>query len=246
MIVEFIGSTGAGKTTLISEVRQRLAESAEVTTSIGLATGLVGLNGVTNVTVQNLVRELVGFPFFLRSLPRHKTFLRYTLGMIARQENSFFLKLNYLRSLERKIGVEELVRRHNHEGIILVDEGMVLAAYITFVYTDAVYTSEEIAEFARLIPLPDLIVYIRVPVETLVQRTLERPDPPREIRRNPSLTEEYIRRAVDMFEQLVEIEGIKKRVLIVEDSGGGETELESIADHVTKYILNYEPAGKHT
>ncbi len=36
MIVEFIGSTGAGKTTLISEIQRRLDKTADVTTSFDL------------------------------------------------------------------------------------------------------------------------------------------------------------------------------------------------------------------
>src|SRR3990172_4460790 len=164
MIVEFIGSTGAGKTTLIEEVQRSLARKVAVATPFDLVAERLGVRGITNVSAQHLIQELIGFPFFLRALNQHKEFVLFSLRMLARQANFTLFTINNLRSLERKIAAHEMIKRINHDRIILVDEGTVLTAHNVFVYTHAVYTHEEIARFASLVPLPATIIYIKAPV----------------------------------------------------------------------------------
>ncbi len=239
MIVEFIGSTGAGKTTLIEEVQRSLARKVEVVSAFDLVAERWGLQGVTNPTARNIIQELVGFPFFLRSMNRHKEFVGFTLKLLARQANFTVFTINNLRSLERKIGVYEAIKRNGCDQIILVDEGTVLSAHNVFVYTSAIYTQEEIAKFASLVPLPDIIVYIKVPVDILIQRSLLRDDPPREMKsKNPALIEKYTTRAVAIFEQLVEAEHIQHHLLTVEnpDCIGGK--VDTVVDEITEFILN--------
>ena len=246
MIIEFIGSTGAGKTTLISEVQSRLSQTTEVATSFDVVASPLGLRRVTHPTIRNLIQEIVGFPFFIGSLYRHKAIIVFILRMLARQANFSFFTINNLRSLERKIGVDEIIKRRQHDKIILVDEGPLLLAHNVFVYSGAHYTCEEITRFASLVPLPDIIIYIKVPVDILVQRSLQRTDPPREMRsRNRELIEKHINRAVKMFDQLIAAENIQARLLIVEnpDFSHGRSK---VIDNIVQFILRYERTGKNT
>lgn len=244
MMVEFIGSTGAGKTTLISEVQHRLAQTAEVTTSFELVAAPFDLQGVTHLTARNLIQELVGFPFFIGSLPRRGAFIIFILRMLARQSKISIFMLNNLRSLERKIGVYEIIKRFQRNQIVLVDEGTVLTAHNVFVYSHALYTDEEIARFADLVPLPDIIVYIKAPVDVLVQRSLKRADPPRELKsKNRALIEKRVRRAVEMFDQLVEAENIRSRLLTVENSGLNQNH-EMIVNEIVDFIMNHRLVDK--
>jgi len=246
MIIEFIGSTGAGKTTLISEIQRRLAQTTEVATSFDVVASPLGLRRVTHLTVRNLIQELVGFPFFIGSLYRHKAIIIFILRMLARQASFSFFTLNNLRSLERKIGVDEIIKRRQHDKIILVDEGPLLLAHNVFVYSGAHYSYEEITRFAALVPLPDIIIYIRVPMDILVQRSLQRTDPPREMRSgNRELIEKHINRAVKMFDQLIAAENIQARLLIVENSDFSHGH-SKVVDDIVQFILQYEIAGKNT
>jgi thymidylate kinase len=245
MIIEFIGSTGAGKTTLISAVQRRLAAKAEVMTSFERVASPVGLRRVTNPTARNLIQELVGFPFFIGSLSRHKALIVFILRMLARQASFSFFMINNLRSLERKLAVDEILKRRQHNEIILVDEGPLLLAHNVFVYSGAGYSGEEIARFAALVPLPDIIIYIKAPLDILVQRSLLRADPPREIKsKNPGLVEKHINRALEMFDQLVAAQNIKCRLLIVENSDSDHRGYNHAVDDVVEFILSHELAGK--
>ena len=238
MIVEFIGSTGAGKTTLISEVHRRLAKTSRVTTSIDLATGLLGLRGVTNSTLQNLVMELVSLPFFILTLHRHNQFIRHTVKLFWRKTGFSIQTIHNLRSLERKIGIYEITKHLGKDQIILVDEGSILAAYM-FVSTGNTYTPEEITRFTDLLPLPDLIIYIRASVDTLIERTVRRADPPREVdRKNPAQMEAYLKRTVALFDQLTQAENIRPRLLVVESLNIAEPEFNQIIDSICQSILD--------
>lgn len=63
-----------------------------------------------------------------------------------------------------------------------------------FVPAGNTYTPEEITRFTELLPLPDLIVYIRASVDTIMERTHRRADPPREVEiNNPDRMEAYVR-----------------------------------------------------
>ena len=240
MIVEFIGSTGAGKTSLISKIHHKLAQTKVVTTPFDLIAASLGLSSVTHPTAQNLIQELVGFPFFIGSLNRHGKFLVNTIETFSGNTKFSIHRINNLRSLERKIGMYEITQRYDRDQIVLVDEGPILAAHM-FVFTGSLVTSSEIATFANLLPLPDLIVYIKAPVDVLVRRALQRPDPPREMgKKDPAMTEKYVKDATIIFDQLMESERIKSRLLVVDNPDRTAEEHDKVADDVTTSILNYE------
>jgi len=245
MMIEFIGSTGAGKTTLISEVQRRLAEQAQAVTSFDLVADLLGLRRVTHPTLRNLIQDLVGLPFFVGSLYRHRAFAVFALKVLARHKSTTFFTLNYLRSIVRKIGTYEIVKRYQRDRIVLVDEGTVLSAHLLFVFTRAITSQEDIEKFASLVPLPDLVVYVKAPVECLVQRSLQRSDARKEMRsKKPMLVEEYVSRAAEMFDRLTETKRIRDRVLIVANPDASEGERAAVADRVATFILNDEAGGE--
>jgi thymidylate kinase len=245
MIIEFVGSTGAGKTTLASDVQRRLAEQAQVVTSFELVADLLGLRRVTHPTARNLIQDLVGLPFFVGSLYRHRAFAVFALRTLARHRSHTFFTVNYLRSIVRKIGTYEIIKRYNHDGIILVDEGTLLSAHLLFVYAHTTYSQEDIEKFASLVPLPELVVYVKAPVESLVRRSLQRNDARKEMRsKNQMLIEKYVSRATEMFDRLTKTKRIRDRVLIVANPASTDDERGVVADRIATFILNYEPSGE--
>lgn len=240
MIVEFIGCTGAGKTTLISQILSELAGATQVHTAHELVAGRLGLGAVANPTASNLVEEMAALPYFLASLPQHRAYIALTIRLFARDTRLSLATINNLRSLERKIGGYEIARRHDRDAIVLVDEGPIQAAHM-FAFNATPPGPAEIARFAALVPLPDLVVYVRSSVDALVRRTLTRSDAPRQIRgRSSTSTEVYIRRAVAVFDRLVQTERLSDRVLIAEDNGHEQRAVDDLAGRVAQWILESE------
>lgn len=238
MVVEFIGSTGAGKTTVINEVFHRLAKTSQVTTSIDLATSMLGLRGVKNPTLQNLAMEFVSFPFFIFTLYKYNKFLRHTIKIFWRATGFSIQTIHNLRSLVRKIGMYEITKYPGKNQVVLVDEGPVLAAHM-FVPTGNTYTPEEITRFTELLPLPDLIVYIRASVDTIMERTHRRADPPREVEiNNPDRMEAYIKRTVDLFDQITQADNLQPRLLVVESHDMADPGFDKVIDNIYQEILD--------
>lgn len=241
MIIEFIGSTGAGKTTLISKVQRRLSEPTQAVTSYDLVAGMFGFRHVINPTIQNLIQDLVCLPYFIRSLYQYREFVVYALKILVRYSGYTFFTLNYLRSILRKIGLYQIIKRYENNRIILVDEGTVLSAHLLFVYTHTIYSQKDIETFATLVPLPELVICIRVPLDNLVQRSIYRNDVRRELKmKNPKVVEKYIDRTTEMFEELVKTKEIRDRVLIVSNPESTDEERNLLADSIAQFILDYD------
>ncbi|HKJ62491.1 MAG TPA: hypothetical protein VKA94_10965 [Hyphomicrobiales bacterium] len=237
MIVEFIGSTGAGKTTVLRSVNRRLASRAPTKTSSDLVTGLVALQGITHPTVRNLIEELVGFPFFVYSLIPHRAFMALAMKLLLSRTNSAMTTINNIRSLERKLGVHKLISLKARDQIILADEGPILAAHM-FIYNAGRLTADELAAFVKVVPLPDAIVYIRAPIETIVRRTLLRPDPPRELSSctRPDMAR-HAEAAACLFDQMAgALVGVLP-ILIVDNPDMDQQRQQSVAEEVSSFVL---------
>jgi len=245
MIIEFIGSTGSGKTTLIAEVQRRLAEQGKAVTSFDLVAKLLGLGRVAHPTIRNIIQDLVGFPFFISSLYQHRSFIVFVLKTLARDRTKPFLALNYLRSIVRKIGTYQIIRRYERDRIVLVDEGTVCSAHLLFVYTRSVYSREDIDKFCSVVPLPELVVCIKASVDNLVQRSLQRSDPPREMRsKKQKLVEQFVNRAANVFDDLTSCKEIRDRSVIVANPTSADDAREAVVERIAKFILYYDPCGE--
>ena len=241
MIIEFVGCTGAGKTTLASAVQRRLAANVQATTPIDFVADQFGMRRITNPTVRNLIGDVVGLPFFLRSLYQHRAFVGFAAKSVARRAGNALLAINYIRSIVRRVGTYEFMRRYKRDRIMLVDEGTVLSSHFLLVFSKNVYSQEDLDEFARLVPLPEIVVCIQAPVDSLVERTLQRSDAPREIRaKSREYIEKYVRRAARMFDELTDTKEIRDRVFVVANPAATDDERGVVADQIVKYILDYQ------
>lgn len=240
MLVEFIGSTGAGKSTVLSRVERRLSNWTSTTRSDRFVTGLLGLGRVAHPTAQNLIQEVVGFPFFVSSLHQQRAFVGCTLKLLLRSVGPSMTLINNIRSLERKLGVYTLTKSIAGDRIILVDEGPILATHF-LVPAMSELAPCEIAMFVKTLPLPDLIVYVRAPVATIVNRTLRRPDPPREVAALiPSDLVRYAESTVVLFDQLVALLRDTLPILVVDNPDRDEQHQQTIVETIENFILNHK------
>ncbi len=236
MIVEFVGSSGAGKTTLSTMLRQRTDLNGRVIPITDLVTDRPGRRWIRDPTAVDLVADVTVFPRFVRSLDRHRGFVRFAFDRLNRHAPSRFAKVNYKREIARHIGLHELARHRAGGATVLADEGTVLTAYHLFAYSDAPFGRADLERFARLVPLPDRIVYVRAPLEVLVERALRRPDRRRELAADDrEQLERSISRAIEVFDGLAAVPAIRERLLIVDDGSpdGQERALAEIAAFVS-------------
>lgn len=228
MIVEFIGCSGAGKTSLAEGLRRRIQPSGRPILSVDLVRDRPGLRWMRDPSMINLAADVISFPSFVRAYGRDGDFVRFAFDRLRRHAPTTFAKYNYRLNIVRKVGVHELARRASKRRTVLIDEGVVLSAYQLFVYSDAPYGDIDLDRFARLVPMPDRIVYVKAPLDLLVERAIRRPDPRRELAgRKRHEVADRLARAVELFEGLAARETIHERLVIVEiedDSREGSEE----------------------
>jgi thymidylate kinase len=217
MIVEFIGPTGSGKTTLARGLVRRGVGTQPMRMATDLLTDRLGRRWIDNAHAINLLADVTTLPSFIRSLDRDREFLRFAFDRLRRHAPSAFATLNYMRNMLRKLGMHEMTRRADPGTTFLVDEGTILTAYQLFVYSDAPFTQDDLERFGRLVPLPDLIVYVKAPIDVLLRRARARPDRRRELAHEDEAgVERWIVRAAEMFDALAEIEPIRNRLVTID------------------------------
>lgn len=217
MIVEFIGATGAGKTTLARALVRRGASAQPVRMATDLLTDRPGRRWIRNPHAINVLADVTALPSFVRALDRDRDFLRFAFDRLKRHAPSTFAKLNYMRNMVRKLGMHEMTKRADPGTTFLVDEGTILTAYQLFVYSDAPFTEPDLERFGRLVPLPDVIVSVKAPIDVLLKRAMTRSDRRRELAQNDEdEVRRWIVRAVELFDAVAEIEPIRDRLVTVE------------------------------
>jgi thymidylate kinase len=217
MIVEFIGPTGSGKTTLARGLVRRGVGARPVRMATDLLTDRLGLRWIDNAHAINLLADVTALPSFIRSLDRDREFLRFAFDRLRRHAPSTFARLNYMRNMVRKLGMHEMTRRADPGTTFLVDEGIILTAYQLFVYSDAPFTQADLERFGRLVPLPDLIVHVKAPIDVLLRRAVARPDRRRELaHEDEEEVKRWIVRAAEVFDALAEVEPIRDRLVTIE------------------------------
>ncbi len=237
MIVEFIGASGSGKTALMKQVAPLLGTAEDVAIASDLVLGRLHMSGVGAPTARNLLADVSAAVEMLRVKREHRALLGYALRRLGRQRPVSWHTVNYVRSVVRRLGVDEIARRRGRRMVVLTDEGIVLAAYLLFVYGNVRFDETDLAQFADLVPMPDRIVHVKAPLETLVDRTMSRPDPPRELRtRNHQTLSHYLGSAAELFARLVALPVMRDRVFEVENNGDTPGELNELAAEVASSI----------
>lgn len=236
MIVEFIGCTASGKSTLAAKVvKLLLCREQDAISANDFILRFFKLASVANPTLQNVLLDILLFPFFIIYLKRYLNIDSFCLRILFRKPYSFLGAANRLRSIIRKTLISEIVKKNDRDDrILIVDEGLVHSAHNIFVYSDTPINIKEIAIFANLVSLPDLLVYTTAANDVILNRMVSR----RELRQifDPkNKREEYVERAGIVFKQLCEIDNIRKRVFVVNTTNHNETDKQ--AEDVANFIL---------
>jgi hypothetical protein len=242
MIVELIGCAGAGKTTLRNLICENGIPDQEVIAMPDLLLQRRVLRRVAQPTAVNVVQELGSLPFLLGALPDERPFLAFARRALWGHAPSRFDKLNGMRGVLRKVGMFHLARERARDAIVVSDEGTLLSSYNLFVATKMDFGEAELARFADLAPIPDVVVYVRAPVESLVERARSRPDPRRQhVGVGVAEIEADVRRTVELFDLLVQTVPLAGRVTIVESSDlDGEGRIR-LASEVVDRLLSSIP-----
>jgi thymidylate kinase len=240
MIVGFTGCSGSGKTTISRIVVEKLTLNGSRVGSVhpDAINGCPLIPGsIADSSHHNIATDIKVLPWFLLSLRRNFRFFLFFLGMVVRYSDSFGTGVRIFRGVVRKIGIHRYLRRKKlDDWLVVVDEGIVHTAHNFLVHVNSKPDELMIERFSRLVPLPDIIVFIRTSATTLRERALSRED------RSPRVKDQeealrFVDNAYEAFERLMRSDRLSSRTLCVECDDTKAATTESLANIIVDHIL---------
>lgn len=220
MIIELIGCTGCGKTTLARRLQQDGAyQSGAILDGNDWVLRWAQLGWLRTPSMRTLVLNVLAMAACLVYWPEHERLLRFALTTIGRLPRGVSMaeRLHILRLVLRNAGTGAILRHHVPAGAtIVVDEGAVHLAHSLFVHVDSVPDPAQIATFAALVPLPDLIVYVRRARSLLIQRTQQRGHK-RIPGNDPFTVVHFVEHAEQTFECLANLPQLRTRLIVADN-----------------------------
>ncbi len=204
LFVEFVGCSGAGKTTLRRSVYSRLlGEGVYVYSPLELFLGRFLGSRISSDALENVILDILVFPAFLSSMRSYKEFFFIAKDAIWARTYNYGRRILLLRSVVRKIGLSHFIKCRNRRGeVVLVDEGPIHIAHIIYINGEKHDVPIDYDMFVGLAPKPDLVVYVDTKLEVMLSRAHDRGDPP--VRdREPGVLSSFVRRAHGMFKKLM-------------------------------------------
>jgi len=218
MLIELIGCTSAGKSTLAKKIVQDCHERG-----IGISMGddhvlrLLRMNRVENRVLRTLLLDLVAYTGCLIGCWKYRQLYAYITRTILKLPRNvpFFQRLNIARNAFKKIGISELIRRTVRDAqIVMMDEGAVHTVHYLFVHVSIEPRPDDLLAFLELVPLPDVAVYLQQDETALIQRVRRRGHG-RIRNATHSKVERFVQHAVYTFEYLVKHPRLRERLLVV-------------------------------
>jgi thymidylate kinase len=179
VLIELVGCSGAGKTTIGDlTVGALRAKGFSAISSADIFRERSTIGWIKDNSLRNLALSFMLIPRFMEVRKSRKEYLRFAARMIWKYEKWPLGRINRIRSVMRVMGEDSVLRDLPKKEVVVIDEGMVGSAHSVLVYMDRFPNLKEIGEFVRLVPLPDLVVFVDVPASVALKRTLRRPDRP--------------------------------------------------------------------
>jgi thymidylate kinase len=244
MQIELTGCTGAGKSTLS---RAMLQVARERGVDLLMADAFVlrrhRLDWVKNHAARTLLIDLLSLFTCAVTWRRHREFFGFARRIIFRLPIGWLEKLNLMRNVLKKMGIYEIVQRHDATGqMVLVDEGTLHAAHNLFVHTSVAPDADGIRRFAGLAPLPDRAIYVTQSEEILIDRTHVRGH--KRIRDGAQPHARlFVERALETFDRLREQPQLEGRLWMVDALGNVTVDPKDSSDPHLATALKIVRAG---
>lgn len=205
MMVEFMGCTGAGKTTLARATARQLRAGGHALIDFALTGSSIGSS------LGNVARAMRRAPGVAWRWRQHSGFGACLEAGIRAQSSSAAWSLARRMAAVRRIG--DHAARAADARLCITDEGIGAAIHLA-VAGPVATPPAELDALADSMPLPDLIVMVDAPPEAIVARTRARPDAPREMRRlDPDELARWTGHIVAAYRQLADHARVRPRTL---------------------------------
>lgn len=217
MQIELIGCTSAGKSTLAAGIVQACRQQGlEIFLAEDFVLRQLRLNWIRSVLLRKFLVNLVALFASMVTWPKNRKLYLFAIQVLFQLPISRLESVSLFRNVLKKVGIGELVRaRSTDQQIILLDEGDLHIAHNLYVHVNATPNTDSIPAFVELLRLPDVVIYLRPPESTLVERIMKRghrriADP------SDGSVACFVRRAIVTFDKLVQEPAVANKLLVVD------------------------------
>jgi hypothetical protein len=233
LVVEFIGVTGVGKSTLLAAVTESLAaQGLRARQAEEVILARYGLSFPRHPKFGSALVHFLSLAPFCRYLWTRDglTLSRLAFRSITRGMGSLWTGVGLVRNFLKRVGFHLLLEKVRDEfqdcDILLCDEGVVHAAHNLFVHTRAEPNRDEIVRFGQLVPKPDQLVWVTAPT-TQSAEVIQRRGHPR-VCGTGAAARAFVEHAQATFEVLSTVAGLRERIYRVDNSAGGGGRADAI------------------
>lgn len=223
LVVEFIGATGVGKSTLMAAVAECLAaQGVRVCEAEELTLAHYGLTFCRNRKVRSALVHLLALRSCWRYFFTRDGFRLWQLALasIRRGMGNVRTGATLLRNFCKRTGFHLLLEKLRGDlsgcDIVLCDEGVVHAAHNLFVHTNAAPKDQDVVEFGRVVPRPDLLVWVTAPPVQSAGVILRRGHS--RVRGTTAAARTFAEHAHATFEILASVAGVQEILCKVDNS----------------------------
>ena len=176
MIIEFVGLMGAGKTTLHHKTVQSLTSRGCTVWTPRMLGQLCG-NACFWMPppLRHDLARLTRFWFRVKAAGRSRTLVWLAIRHLMTSGRPLRDKLRGLRWFLTSLGNHWRARRRlPSDQIILIDEGLAQRVFSVFIHGCSEINLEGVRRYARTLPRPDVLVYLKVSAAVATSRTAAR------------------------------------------------------------------------
>ena len=219
MIIELIGCTSSGKSTLLKKiVDSHRGKDPEVISAEAFVLREMHLTWLSRGILRQVAMNLIGLVCCLLACRKYRLLLNFSACYLKQLPSSVSLleRVKIARILSRNIGIYEFIEHHDRtDCIIVLDEGTLHIAHYLFVYERVTPDLEQLKEFVSLVPSPDAAVHLCTSKKTLIERTMVRGHA-RVTGGSLESVESFISHAITVFECLETCPEIRDKLLLVD------------------------------
>lgn len=222
LLVEFTGVTGVGKTSIIREVHAVLERRGfSVQSAEQMVLSALGFDGAPSGKLSSLLISLCTLPAFLRfrRSGQGRDVIRLAFRVLFRE--AALANWGHLaRNLVKRFGVYALVRRGGRLfagcDFILWDEGTLHSIHNLFVHGGATPDPAEVANYLRVVPKPDAVVWLTAPEKQSVECILQRGHP--RVAKGAAAAVAFVATARAVFQAVSDCADLRDRLFTLENA----------------------------
>ena len=204
MIIEFTGSSGAGKTAICGSLYRLMRNREKRVVAVHQDAAETSLLPVPlrDPTRFNIQTDLFLAPWVAAFSLRHPRFAAFVAASVVMSDEPIAEKLAIFRSIWKKMGLfQYLSRREFKNMIVLVDEGLVHIAHNILVSPHRAPDMARVEQFSTLITLPDQVILLHSPAATAKVRVHLRGNASPRIKR-PEVLSIFLEHAEAVFHRM--------------------------------------------